>query len=80
MAKRHADIIVLCEDRAHVNFVRHHLKKRGFNHRQNEIAEVGRSLAAKHGFAYPEAFEQTARQSWTAREHLLRSDGISDTT
>ena len=34
MAKRHADIIVLCEDRAHANFVRHHLKKRGFNHRQ----------------------------------------------
>ena len=27
MAKR-------CEDRAHINFVRHHLKKRGFNHRQ----------------------------------------------
>lgn len=34
MAKRHADIIILCEDRAHENFVRHHLKKRGFNHRQ----------------------------------------------
>ena len=34
MMKRHADIIILCEDRAHDNFVRHHLKKRGFNHRQ----------------------------------------------
>ena len=32
--KRHADIIILCEDAAHANFVRHHLKKRGFNHRQ----------------------------------------------
>ena len=34
MAKRHADIIILCKDRAHANFVRHHLKKRGFNYRQ----------------------------------------------
>ncbi len=34
MMKRHADIIILCEDRAHDSFVRHHLKKRGFNHRQ----------------------------------------------
>ncbi len=34
MAKRHADIIILCEDRAHVNFIRHHLKRRGFNNRQ----------------------------------------------
>ena len=34
MAKRHADITILCEDRAHANFVRHYLKKRGFNNRQ----------------------------------------------
>ncbi len=45
---------------------------------RNEIAEVGRSLAVKHGFTYPEALEQTVRQSWTTCEHLLRSDGISD--
>ncbi len=37
MMKRHADIIILCEDRAHVNFVRHHLKKRGFNHRKFRV-------------------------------------------
>lgn len=40
MTKRHADIIVLCEDRAHANFVRHHLKKRGFNHRQLRFIPV----------------------------------------
>ena len=32
--KRHADIIILCEDNAHANFVRHHLKKRGFDPRK----------------------------------------------
>ena len=46
---------------------------------RDEIAAVGRNLAAKHGFAYPEALEQTVRQSWTACEHLLRSDSRSDT-
>ena len=46
---------------------------------RDEIAAVGRNLAAKHGFAYPEALEQTVRQSWTACEHLLRSDERSDT-
>ena len=37
MASRHADIIILGEDRAHANFVRHHLIKRGFNHRQLRV-------------------------------------------
>ena len=46
---------------------------------RDEIAAVGRNLAAKHGFAYPEALEQTVRQSWTAGEHLLRNDNRSDT-
>ena len=32
--KRHADIIILCEDRAQAYFVWHHLKKRGFNPRK----------------------------------------------
>ena len=32
--KRHADIIILCEDQAHANFVWHHLKKRGFDPRK----------------------------------------------
>lgn len=31
---RNANVIVLCEDRAHWNFVTHYLKKVGFNHRQ----------------------------------------------
>ncbi len=47
---------------------------------RDEISAVGRSLAAKHGFAYPEALEQTVRQSWTACAHLLRHDERSDTT
>ena len=34
---RHADIIILCEDRAHSEFVRYHLKKRGFNHRKFRV-------------------------------------------
>ena len=34
MMKRHADIIILCEDRAQAYFVWHHLKKRGFNPRK----------------------------------------------
>lgn len=37
MMKRHADIIILCEDDAHASFVRHHLKKRGFNHRKFRV-------------------------------------------
>ena len=37
MMKRHADIIILCEDDAHANFTRHHLKKRGFNHRKLRV-------------------------------------------
>ena len=37
MAKRHAEIIILCEDRAHANVVLHHLKKRGFNYRQLRV-------------------------------------------
>ena len=37
MAKRHADIIILCEDRAHANFILHHLKKRDFNYRQLRV-------------------------------------------
>ncbi len=40
MTKRHADIIVLCEDRTHANFVCHYLKKRGFNHRQLRVRPV----------------------------------------
>ena len=47
---------------------------------RDEIAVVGRDLAAKYGFAYPEALEQTVRQSWTVCEHLLRSNEISDIT
>ena len=39
---RHADIIILCEDRAHDNFVRYHLKKRRFNHRQLRTIPWGR--------------------------------------
>ncbi len=35
--KRHADVIILCEDRAHANFIRHYLKKRGFNNRKIRI-------------------------------------------
>lgn len=31
--KRYAKVIILCEDRAHANFIHHHLKKRGFDHR-----------------------------------------------
>lgn len=34
MAKRHADIVILGEDDAHDNFVRHYLKRRKFNDRQ----------------------------------------------
>ena len=34
MMKRHADIIILCEDRAQANFVWHYLKRRGFNPRK----------------------------------------------
>ena len=37
MAKRHADIIILCEDRAQANFILHHLKKRDFNYRQLRV-------------------------------------------
>ena len=47
---------------------------------RDEIGEVGRRLAADHGFAYPEALENTVRQSWAACEHLLRIDSASNKT
>ena len=34
MSKRHADIVVLAEDRAHLNFIRHYLKERNYNPRK----------------------------------------------
>ncbi len=39
--KRYAKVIVLGEDRAHRNFIRHYLKKRGFNHRQIHVRRQG---------------------------------------
>lgn len=47
---------------------------------RDEIGEIGRRLAANHGFAYPEELENTVRQSWAACEHLLRIDGASNKT
>lgn len=45
---RHAEIVVLCEDKVHWSFVSRHLKKRGFNHRQfrSVVAPEGRGSGA----------------------------------
>ena len=44
---------------------------------RDEVGSVGRSLAAAHGFAYPQELEQTVRRCWTADEPLL--DGADET-
>ena len=47
MMKRHADIIILGEDRAHANVVWHHLKKRDFNYRKLRFVRDGSGSAAQ---------------------------------
>ena len=44
---------------------------------RDEVGSVGRSLAAAHGFAYPQELEQTVRSCWAADEPLL--DGADET-
>ena len=44
---------------------------------RDEVGSVGRSLAAAHGFAYPQELEQTVRRCWAADEPLL--DGADET-
>ena len=44
---------------------------------RDEVGSVGRSLAAAHGFAYPQELEQTVRHCWAADEPLL--DGADET-
>ena len=44
---------------------------------RDEVGSVGRSLAAAHGFAYPQELEQTVRRCWAADEPLL--DGVDET-
>ena len=47
---------------------------------RDEVNTVGKRLAAKHGFIYPEQLENTVRQSWAACEHLLKDHGTSNKT
>ena len=44
---------------------------------QDAIAEVGRTLAERYGFAYPEELEAMVRREWTAfRASMERSDSV----
>ena len=64
--KRHADVIILCEDRAHTNFIRHYLKKRGFNNRKIRImprcspASGAQFVEANYATAYENALVLSA--------------------
>ena len=61
--KRHADIIILGEDRAHANVVWHHLKKRGFNPRKLRVLPQGKVGSAQQFVLQKYATEVKAYRS-----------------
>jgi hypothetical protein len=72
---RNANVIVLCEDRAHWNFVTHYLKKSGFNHRQLRPAMPPRGKGSAADFVLRSFVDQVrafrARASYQSSTALV---------